>query len=75
MYCVVMFFRYMMHESGTVEWLLVEILATINSLNGFIQSGHTLGYFMLKCALKNISLLGLIFLTAFCKYIIFRISK
>jgi hypothetical protein len=51
----------MMRESGTVAWLRVEILATINTLKGFIQSGHTLGYFMLKCELKSISLLGLIF--------------
>jgi len=35
-----------MHESGTVEWLLVGILAPINSLKGFIQIGHTLEYFV-----------------------------
>ena len=40
------FFKYVMHESGTVEWLLVGILAPINSLKGFIQIGHTLEYFV-----------------------------
>jgi len=66
MYFIVIFFKYIVPENETVEWLRVEILATINSLKGFVWSGHTLGYFMLKCELKSISLLGLIFPTAFC---------
>ena len=43
----------------------MEVLAPINSLKGFIQNGHTLGYFMLQCELKNISLLGVIFSHSF----------
>jgi hypothetical protein len=56
----------MMRESTTVERLFMEILAPIDSLKGFIPSGHTLGYFMLKYELKSIGLLGMIFPTAFC---------